>query len=545
MFNSQSQIEKKIRIAERLYNQNKLSEAKDIFLKVLKVNSKNIFILEKLADICIQLQCYDEACVYFSRLERLDENNVIHLTNFSFSLDKIGQYNLALQVLDRAKQLDPDEISIYLNQTVTLCNLKRYTEAQASALIALKLQPYSALALNNLGAVFQKLGDRESAKASFETAIALDNNYLDPRINLAGIYSNYFDFEKTRVEFEKILSDFPNIDKITSNIIKAKMAYEYLRIGDLNKGWEYYELASNKEIPFETSRNPKRTFSKPKWNGENLNGKTLLVWAEQGLGDEITFGTCITDLKKICAEVIIECDIRLVEPFKRSFPTFIVRASAYNKDHTLSSIFNDYDYHIPFGSLMKFFRKKIDDFSKSSPYIIINKIKAQDFENRIKDSSFNKIRIGFSWRSGLLHAERNTAYTSIKDWGPIFSLPNIELVNLQYDNCEDELCYAENEFNIRILRWKDLDLKNDIDDTLALISRLDLVITVANVVSSMAPAIGVPTLLLSQKMAWDQFGTENSPFFPLITPFPPKDTNIQAESLNEIALFVSTKFTLL
>ena len=137
--------------------------------------------------------------------------------------------------------------------------------------------------------------------------------------------------------------------------------------------------------------------------------------------------------------------------------------------------------------------------------------------------------------------ERNTAYTSIMDWAPFFSLPNIQFVNLQYGDCEEELRYAENEFNIRILRWSDLDLKNDIDDTFALMSRLDYVVTVANAVSSMAPAIGVPTLMLSQKKAWDQFGTDYSPFFPLISPFTPNNTNIQSESLLEIASFIATK----
>jgi tetratricopeptide (TPR) repeat protein len=541
MFHSQSKIDNQIRIAESLYNQKKLTQAKDIFIKILNTNKSNIFILEKLADICVQQYNYDEACVYFSKLERLDESNVLHLTNFSFALDKIGQFNLALQVLDRAIEVNPDEISIYINKTVTLCNLKRYDEARASALIALKIQPYSALALNNLGAVFQKLGDKDSAKSAFETAIAIDKNYLDPRINLAGLHNSYFDYEKTRLEFERILSDFPNLDNLISNIIKVKMAYEYLRIGDLAKGWEYYELALHKDIPYENSRIPKRTFNKPKWNGKNLDGKTLLVWAEQGLGDEIAFGTCLNDLKETGAHIVIECDPRLVAPLKRSFPTFKIRASSYSKDHSLSAIFDDYDFHIPFGSLMQYFRKSINDFSKSSPYIIVNQIKAQDFESRLNDPNLDKIRIGFSWRSGLLLAERNTAYTSIMDWAPFFSLPNIQFVNLQYGDCEEELRYAENEFNIRILRWSDLDLKNDIDDTFALMSRLDYVVTVANAVSSMAPAIGVPTLMLSQKKAWDQFGTDYSPFFPLISPFTPNNTNIQSESLLEIASFIATK----
>jgi len=536
---SKQKIGDQIRKAESLVKKKKLPEAKNIYLEILKLNSENHFVIEKLADICIQQQHYDQACAYFSKLERLDSTNVLYLCNFAFSLDKLGQFDLALQVLDRAKKVDPSEISVYYNETVSLCNLKRYEEARFAALTALKLQPFSATSLNNLGAVLQKLGDYTAAKSAFQASIEIEPKYLDPRINLAGLHSINHEYDESRLAYENIHTEFPSLPEEILNLIKVKSAYEYLRIGNFSKGWEYYELALNKEIPFENSRNPKRSFIKPRWNGENLKGRKLLIWAEQGVGDEIAHGTCIPDLIKLECNIIIECDPRLVEAFRRSFPSCAVRASSYNRDIYLSAVYNDYDYQIPFGSLMRFFRNNLEDFKKSLPYIITDKDAAQKYEDRLNELSAKKFRIGISWRSGLLHAERNTAYTSIMDWAPIFSLPNIEFVNLQYGDCEHELTQAEQEFKIRIIRWDDLDLKNDIDITMSLISRLDCVITVANAVSSMAPAIGVPTLLLCGKMPWDHFGTNYSPIFPLITPFSPKNTSIQAESLIDIATYIS------
>lgn len=539
MLSSKSKIENQIRKAQSLILKNDLGAAKLIYLKILNLNLKNKFILEKLADICIRLSQYEEACEYFSILERLDASNVLHLTNLAFTLDKLGQFNLALQALNRAKQVNSNEVCIYLNETVTLCNLKLYEKARDSALAALKIEPYSAISFNNLGAVFQKLGDNASAEVAFSAASEIDPTYLDPIINLAGLYVAHQDYEKARLEFERILTNFPNLDSSTVNLIKVKLAYEYLRIGDLSNGWQCFELAFDKDIPFENSRNPKRTFLRPKWNGESLINKTILVWGEQGLGDEIAFATCLNDLLNTGAKVIVECDPRLVECFSRSFPLAKVRSTSYNNDHTLLATYDDFDYHIPLGSLMYHFRKKIDDFKLSQPYLLVSKSKALIYEDRLNKIEKNKFRIGISWRSGILQAERNNNYTSILDWESIFKLHNIELINLQYGECELELLQAENKFNKKVIRWADLDLKNDIDATLALISRLDYVISIGNAVALMAAAVGVPTLLACQSDQWDQFGTNYYPLFPTVKLFPTGKNEAQAKSLYDISAFIS------
>jgi hypothetical protein len=202
----------------------------------------------------------------------------------------------------------------------------------------------------------------------------------------------------------------------------------------------------------------KRTFNKPKWKGEDLKGKIILVWGEQGIGDEIIFSTCINDLINENCQIIIECQKRLVKPFARSFPSNLVRESSFNKNSPFSAEYNDYDFHIPMGSLMSFYRNDINSFKKSSPYIIVESNIASEFENRLVNSN-KKLRVGISWRSGLMIAERNMSYTSLLDWGSIFNLKDIDFINLQYGDCESELKEAEEKFNIQILRWPDLDLK--------------------------------------------------------------------------------------
>lgn len=127
--------------------------------------------------------------------------------------------------------------------------------------------------------------------------------------------------------------------------------------------------------------------------------------------------------------------------------------------------------------------------------------------------------MGICWRSGKLSIERNRHYTGLLDWEEILNIQDIQFVNLQYGECEEELRAVEEALGIQILRWPDLDLKNDLDKVLALIGELDSVVTVGTAVSSLAAAVGTQTLLLT-KNTWMMLGQEEHyPWFESVQPF--------------------------
>jgi ADP-heptose:LPS heptosyltransferase len=226
---------------------------------------------------------------------------------------------------------------------------------------------------------------------------------------------------------------------------------------------------------------------------------------------------------------IVECEPRLISIFSRAFPDFKIRPPCVNDDILLSSASDDYDYHLPMGSLMKHTISKLEDFEKLGPYLKVDPTLVFEFENRLSKIS-NKKRIGICWKSGNLNAERNIHYTNLIDWKIIFETPECEFINLQYGDCEAEIIEAEDFFNLKIVRFADLDLKNDFESTLALISRLDLVITVGTAVSQQAAAIGIPVVLMMQR-DWSNFGTDYYPFYEnVVSLFPPKG-GIVAECL--------------
>jgi hypothetical protein len=236
-------------------------------------------------------------------------------------------------------------------------------------------------------------------------------------------------------------------------------------------------------------------------------------------------------------EVILECAPRLVTTMTRSFPGATVRASAFVLEKFNLSLFQDFDHHIPMGSLPSLYRNTIEDFKKSLPFVVTDESQRDRFSRRLAGYE-GKLKIGICWRSGLLNAERNKEYSAIKDWGVVLRLQNCVFVNLQYDDCEAEIVEAETLYGVSILRWSDLDLKNDIDDVLALIECLDLVITAPTAVNPMAGSLGKATLLIQPGWDWPNFGTDHYPSFPNTRCFVPSPGQIPAEVLPEIAAFL-------
>jgi ADP-heptose:LPS heptosyltransferase len=153
----------------------------------------------------------------------------------------------------------------------------------------------------------------------------------------------------------------------------------------------------------------------------------------------------------------------------------------------------------------------------------------------------DKILIGICWRSGMLSLERNLNYTSLRDWGELFKNTNYQFVNLFHGDCENELTEAENIYGIKILRWDDFDLKNDLETVLALVAELDCVVSVGTAVSVIAAAAGTNTLVLLQR-SWVLLGeNDRYPWFPSVRPFVVETNEHVALNIIKLNSFISKK----
>ena len=504
--------------AHRAQNRGDYAVAIDRYNKVLEFEPYNYYALNNLSVIYInqsKLELAEQVLMTLLSNSEGDANSFNHLSIVYMRTFRLEQ---ALKLLEHALSLDPFKIETYQNLTNVCAQLKDYERALHYALEAIKIDPTSSPAFNNLGSVFNAMAKFEEARLSFETALELDSKNLEALINLGTAHVVLENNAEAISTYEKGLKKLPKHALTQSDVIKFLLSFEYLKAGRLKEGWECYDSGFHPNIPTGNARSQPRTFKKPRWNGQPIPGKTLLVWREQGLGDEMMFLSTIPDLIKKHKNIILEVDKRLVETIQRSFPEIVVRHQRYGQPPYFEAIDHDYDYHVPLGSLMRYLRPTIESFKNSGPFIKIDDVKKSKFAERLAPYR-DKTLIGICWRSGNIDPLRELTYVGVMKWGELFKLDNVEWVNLQYGECEQECLEAEKEFGIKIIRWPDLDLKDDLDDVFALMSELDYVVTVATAVHHMAAATGCQTLLITPKGAWNRFNLDYDPWFSNLHPF--------------------------
>jgi hypothetical protein len=204
----------------------------------------------------------------------------------------------------------------------------------------------------------------------------------------------------------------------------------------------------------------------------------------------------------------------MVTLLQRSFPQATVRAQAYAAAPDFSSIHNDFDVHLPAGSLMRHFRQSLVDFEQSKPYLKAATPLVQRYQRRLGEDR-SRLRVGICWRSGMMDVQRNKNYVSLSAWEGILRRSECVFVNLQYGECQQEVSSANQEFDTYINHWPDVNLKDDLEDVAAIMMGLDLVISAGTAVAQMAAALGVPVYLFTPDNAenWPNFGQDYYPWY--------------------------------
>ncbi|MEK9533219.1 MAG: tetratricopeptide repeat protein, partial [Alphaproteobacteria bacterium] len=238
------------------------------------------------------------------------------------------------------------------------------------------------------------------------------------------------------------------------------------------------------------------TSAKPVWGGET--NQRLLVWGEQGIGDEIMFASMIPELCEAQSKIIVQCDKRLIPLFQRSFCDKI---SFYSNDKRVCE--DDYDYHIPMGSLPLFFRKSLGDFKIASHgFLRCDKKLAQNIRNQILLGR-NKKLVGISWNTVSTSAHAKARNFSLRDLVLALDNERTQLVSLQYGDVSAEIEAVKKDLDIEIVQYSSVDNMRDIDGLASIIMACDQVVTIDNCTVHLAGALGVKTdLLLPRTCDW-------------------------------------------
>jgi hypothetical protein len=378
------------------------------------------------------------------------------------------------------------------------------------------------------------------ALISFETARTLAPKSIDAMSNIATALSMLGRYNEAIQAYEACLDLCGSNQELVSSI-RYRMSFDLFRTGQIKRGWDMYEHGF---VPLDSrSRHPKRKFATPRWEGQSLDSETLLIWREQGLGDELVFLGALHEVCERVKNIIVECDGRLIRPLSRSFPEVIFREPAYCPFPSMEAIHSDFDYQLPMGSMMQLLRPDLESFSATRPLVKPDPLRTEDFKQRL-EALPEKINIGLCWRSGVLNPERNFFYTSVSDWEPLLRLKGINIINLQYGNCSEELKNVEEHLGVTIHHWPDLDLRDDLDGVFSLLSTLDYMVTVDTSVSAMAPAVGTATSVLCADNNWMMFGGDEYLIYPGIQAYTNRNNEPLRDRIPDIVEDLRVRFGL-
>ncbi len=407
----------------------------------------------------------------------------------------------AAEAFEAAASLRPQAGEAWVNLGICREQLGELDRALAGYLEAIRLDPGSAVAQFNAGNVLRKLGRLQAAAAAFAAAAAGAPDAAEVWLNLGNVQRELGQLAEAITSLERAEAIRPDWPEPRLNLALACLA-----AGRLDRGWAAYDARW-----LGSGLSPERGFPWPLWTGASLAGRRILVWREQGLGDEILFATCVPDLVALGAEVTLAVDPRLTGLYRRALPDVRVIDDGHWSD-------GPFDVHVPLGNLPGLLRRARSDFRSRWSYLVPAREQVALWADRLR-SIGPGLRVGICWRSGLRTADRRRYYAELEQWRPVLAVPGAVFVNLQYDECEAELAAAEAALGIRIHRWPQADLREDLESVAGLLWHLDVVISAPTAVTSLSGAVGTDTWQLDPGTDWTVFGEDRSPWLPAIQLF--------------------------
>ncbi len=434
----------------------------------------------------------------------------------------------ALTCFQHAAALLPGDFTAHFQAGIALAQLNRTQEAVAAFTSALACNPRSAEAFNNRGAVAVRLFKPAEALADFQRAIELSPGYADACTNYGNTLKGLGRYSEALAPLNRALALRPGDTEATWS--KALLL---LSQGDFAQGLPLYESRLQRD----PIRRLQRDFNRPRWTGkEPLAGKSVLVHAEQGLGDTLQFARYLRPLEALGARVEFEVQPVLIQ-LLRSLPfqgNLLARGTALP----------DTDFHIPLLSLPLALGTRLDTIPGGVPYLSVDRRAAAAWKERL--AALPGRRIGLNWH-GNPEAEYLSALQArsfpLAAAAPLAELPGITLVSLQKGAGAEQR--AQVGFADRIAQLTDplhLGPAEIATETAAILQCLDLVITADTALAHLAGALGVQVWLVLQSVADWRWLTDrtDSPWYPTMRLFRQRITGDWTEVFQRIARELAT-----
>jgi tetratricopeptide (TPR) repeat protein len=489
-----------------------LQEAEDEFEQALRLQHDYADAHVALARLQIEQQRWEDACDSLQLAVAFNPQCTQARSELAVVLAQQGDRDAAMTAVEKLTCTDALPVEVWSRCAKAYKILKEYDRAAHCWQAALRIDPQSADIACQLGYARFLEGNYDAARSAYEGALALDAEHVATMHNLGlleletgsaktalALFKRAFaarsspetlscighalrdlgELEQACDTYNAVLSTDPSFGDARINL-----SYALLMRGEYEAGWRQYHFR------FEATGTSPRGFGFPEWQGEPLSGRRLLVYAEQGLGDEIMFASCIPDVLRAGADCVLECNSRLAPLFTRSFPAAYVHGGRKADATDWVSALPACDYQVAIGSLPRYFRNSVESF-EGGGYLQADPHKAN---GRLRSIRAGGPVIGISWRGGTPRGRGWMRSIPLTEWTDLLKLPGCRFVALQHGQHASEIAQLRSEAGIELIDCSDACA--DIDELAAVVDELDLVITVDNTLAHLAGALGRPVWVL-------------------------------------------------
>ena len=492
-------------------------EALKAFEKAVQIRPDAAELWTRVANVLMLLRRWDQAVSSFEHALKLDPRYWYAAYNYALLLLQSERFEDAVIQLNLCNELQPDHAATLNGRGTALHRLNRFEEALSDNRQAQVLDPTNADICNDIGAALQKLGRNEEALEWFDRALDLRPNFVWALNNKALTLGELHKFDEAFMLYHHVKEIEPENAQTDWNI-----ALLHLLNGDFETGWRGRE--ARWKIPSHPGTAGYPKFSQPVWLGEeNIEGKTILVCADEGLGDTIQFVRYAPMLKALGARVILL-------PQESLHPLLSGLPGVSQCLPNLSKGLPAFDFHCPVTSLPLAFRTTLETIPVPASYLPAPaEDRRQVWEDRL--GHHGKLRIGLVWSGNPKHKNDRNRSIPLRMFSGILDADAI-FVSLQKDPRPDDTAVLRERTDI-------IDLSAylaDFSETAALVSCLDLVITVDTSVAHLAAALGCPTwMLLPYTPDWRWLlNRDDSPWYPTVRLFRQTETRDYANVLDRV-----------
>jgi len=362
--------------------------------------------------------------------------------------------------------------------------------AQALYKCVTEVAPTGSQSWLNYGRVTEDLWQTDEAERCYLKGLTLTKNAESRSLlygNLSALCIDNGRFEEGEKYARQSLEANPK-----SRIAKSNLGFCQLGLGDFSEGWKNYHHTIGTGW-----RQLVQYKGEPEWDGSE--GKTVVLYGEQGLGDEVSFASMVPDVLRVSKKVILDVDKRLKNLFARSFPDAKVYGTraASSDAKPWAAEDREFDASLAMGQVGEFFRTSREQFP-AGPYLVPCPTRTEQWRSVFKAKG--KPVIGIAWTGGIPKTGAKFRRVDLEDWLPVFAAIDAHWVCLQYKDASDEIAeFVKKHPHVDLVQYPWATLTKDYDDTAALVAALDCMVSIPTAVVRVAAALGTKTIVMNAK----------------------------------------------